>query len=226
VNVLSLFSGVGGMDRGLETAGIHPVGFCELDPKARGVLARHWPDVPAWGDVTTYEPEALRGTVDIVAGGSPCQDLSVAGRGSGLGGERSGLFWHLCRVADSVAAPWILWENVRGALSSNAGADFAAVLWGITGAWTQVPADGWRSAGVLVGPHRTAVWRVLDAQHFGVPQRRARVFVVAGARGVGAIPVLFERDGGAGLLLRSERRGKSLPAGLRAALRATATGAP
>ena len=194
MKVLSLFSGVGGMDMGLERAGHEIVGMCEIDKKARSVLARHWPDVPIHDDVTTFETEEWYGRVDLVAGGSPCQDLSVAGKRKGLDGERSGLFWHQCRIADSVAADWFLWENVAGALTSNDGADFAAVLWGITGALPGVPDGGWRSAGICVGPKRTAVWRLLDAQYFGVAQRRRRVFVVAGPRGECQPEILLESE--------------------------------
>ncbi len=231
MNVLSLFSGCGGMDLGLANAGMTHVGMCEIDPTARSVLARHWPDVPIWEDVTDVHacscvrlPEHQLGaddrvrpgarnegvtpgrcvdcggisrgtTVDVVAGGSPCQDLSVAGRRAGLDGGRSGLFWHQCRIADSVAAPWVLWENVAGAFSSNDGADFAAVLWGLTGTLPDVPDGGWRTAGVVVGPKRTAVWRLLDARWFGVAQRRRRVFVVAGPRGQCRPEVLLEPEG-------------------------------
>jgi len=195
VNVLSLFSGVGGLcSLGLGAAGHDVVGLCEIDAKARSVLRRHHPDTPIWEDVTTLDGSALHGRVDIVAGGSPCQDLSVAGRRAGLDGERSGLFWHQCRIAAEVAAPWVLWENVAGALSSNDGEDFAAVLWGLTGFRPAVPEDGWRKVGVCVGPDRTAVWRLLDARWFGVAQRRRRVFVVAGPRDLCGPEVLVEPE--------------------------------
>lgn len=184
MRVLSLFSGVGGLcSLGLGAAGHDVVGMCEIDAKARSVLRRHHPDTPIWEDVTTLDGKSLYGRVDLVAGGSPCQDLSVAGRRAGLDGARSGLFWHQCRIADQSAARWVLWENVAGALTSNNGADFAAVLWGITGAYPRVPDGGWRTAGVVAGPKRWAVWRLLDAQYFGVAQRRRRVFVIGCARG-------------------------------------------
>lgn len=204
MRVLSLFSGAGGLDLGLEAAGMSIVAQCEIDPHARSVLRRHWPFSPLHDDVTTLDPEEFRGRVDLVAGGSPCQDLSVAGRRGGLDGARSGLFWRQCRIADSVAAPWVLWENVAGAFSSNDGADFAAVLWGLTGALPRVPDGGWRTAGVVVGPKRTAVWRLLDARWFGVAQRRRRVFVVAGPRGLCGPEVLLEPEG---------VRGDSVPSG-------------
>jgi DNA (cytosine-5)-methyltransferase 1 len=195
VNILSLFSGVGGMDLGLERAGHEVVGMCEIDKHARSVLARHWPDVPIHDDVTTLETEDWNGRVDVVAGGSPCQDLSVAGKRGGLDGERSGLFWHQCRIADETGAGWVVWENVAGALSSNKGADFSAVLWGLTGAFVELP-DGkrWGKSGFIVGPKRAAVWRLFDAQWFGVAQRRRRAFVVAGPRGQCGPEILFESE--------------------------------
>lgn len=195
MRVLSLFSGVGGMDLGLERAGHEIVAMCEIDRHARGVLAYHWPNIPLHEDVTTLDGSQYRGSVDVVSGGSPCQDLSVAGRRKGLDGARSGLFWHQCRIADECAAPWFLWENVPGALSSNMGADFAAVLWGITGAYPRVPDGGWHNSGVIVGPKRWAVWRVLDAQYFGVPQRRRRVFVIGGPRTDMRPEILLESSG-------------------------------
>jgi DNA (cytosine-5)-methyltransferase 1 len=195
MKVLSLFSGVGGMDLGLERAGHEIVAMCEIDKHARGVLAHHWPLIPLHTDVTTLNGKQYHGSIDIVSGGSPCQDLSVAGRRKGLDGARSGLFWHQCRIADECAAPWFLWENVPGALSSNSGADFAAVLWGITGAQARVPDGGWGNQGVIVGPKRWAVWRVLDAQWFGVAQRRKRVFVVGGPRTDCRPEILLESSG-------------------------------
>lgn len=194
MRVLSLFSGVGGLDQGLETAGHEIVGMCEVDEKPRSVLRYHWPDTFIYDDVTTLDGSLFHGRVDLVAGGSPCQDLSVAGRRAGLDGERSGLFWHQCRIAAQSGARWVLWENVAGALSSNNGEDFAAVLWGLTGCQPAVPEDGWRSVGVCVGPERTAVWRLLDARWFGVPQRRRRVYVVAGPRGECGPEILLEPE--------------------------------
>jgi len=197
VRVLSLFSGAGGMDYGLEQAGHEVVGLCEILERPRSVLRRHYPGVPLHDDVTTLDGRQFRGRVDIVSGGSPCQDLSVAGHGRGLAGERSGLFWHQCRIAQECDAKWVIWENVPGALRSNGGEDFAAVLWGLTGVRPTVPKNGWRSTGLCVGGERSAVWRVLDAQHFGVPQRRRRVFVVAGPRDECGLEVLVEREVGA-----------------------------
>ena len=172
MNVLSLFSGVGGFDLGLENAGMKTIYQCEWDKHATRILERHWPQVPRWGDISTLTAkEILRhGTPpDVVAWGSPCQDLSVAGKRAGLEGERSGLFHEGIRIINELRKetnneyPKIsIWENVAGALSSNRGADFGVIL------------DEMAKAGAMV-----IEWALLDAQHFGIPQRRRRVFVIA-----------------------------------------------
>jgi DNA (cytosine-5)-methyltransferase 1 len=168
LRVLSLFSGVGGFDLGLERAGMTTVAQVEWDPKCQSVLRRHWPNVPKWHDVADVRGADLP-DCDLVAFGSPCQDLSVAGKRAGMvaGETRSGLFFEAIRIIkelqeDGRPPAWVVWENVVGALSSNRGHDFAAVL------------DALGELGAV-----DIQWRVLDAQHFGVPQRRRRVFVVA-----------------------------------------------
>jgi DNA (cytosine-5)-methyltransferase 1 len=172
MNVVSLFSGVGGFDLGLEAASMKTIYQCEWDKHARSILDRHWPLVPKWGDITTLTAtEILRHgqNPDVIAWGSPCQDLSVAGKRAGLEGERSGLFHEGMRIIKELrketnnAYPRIsIWENVAGALSSNRGADFGIIL------------DEMAQAGAMV-----IEWAMLDAQHFGIPQRRRRVFVIA-----------------------------------------------
>jgi len=172
MKVLSLFSGVGGMDQGLEAAGMETIYQCEWDKNATSILERHWPNVPKWGDVSTLTAkEVLRhgNKPDVVAWGSPCQDLSVAGKRAGLDGERSNLFHEGIRIIKELREetnneyPRIsIWENVVGALSSNRGADFGVIL------------DEMAEAGAMV-----IEWAVVDAQYFGIPQRRRRVFVIA-----------------------------------------------
>ena len=186
---LELFAGAGGMSLGLETAGWRCVAHAEIEPHARAVLRHRWPDVPLYGDVAELDGTQFRG-VTMVTGGSPCQDLSIAGKRAGMtegSGTRSSLFFEQVRIWNESEAPYILWENVYGAFSSNAGRDFAAVLSALVGGAVPVPADGWVRAGVVAGPTGVAAWRVLDAQYFGVPQRRRRVFVL-GVRGGGVDP--------------------------------------
>jgi DNA (cytosine-5)-methyltransferase 1 len=171
MKVLSLFSGVGGFDMGLENAGMETVFQCEWDKHANSILHKHWPDVPKWDDVSTLTGKHILAhapVIDVVAWGSPCQDLSVAGKRAGLEGGRSGLFHEGIRIIKELQEesngqyPRIsIWENVVGALSSNGGADFGVIL------------DQMAEAGALA-----IEWSVLDAQHW-VPQRRRRVFVIA-----------------------------------------------
>ena len=172
MKVLSLFSGVGGFDMGLENAGMQTVFQCEWDKHANTILNKHWPHVPKWEDVSTLTGKHIltqAPVIDVVAWGSPCQDLSVAGKRSGLEGERSGLFHEGIRIIKELRKesngqyPRIsIWENVVGALNSNRGADFGIII------------NEMAEAGALV-----IEWAVLDAQYFGVPQRRRRVFVIA-----------------------------------------------
>lgn len=192
---VELFAGAGGLSLGLEAAGFEPVAHCEIEPHARAVLRYRWPQVRLDGDVSQVNGADFQG-VTLVSGGSPCQDLSVAGKRAGLAGARSGLFHQQVRIWQESGAPYLLWENVLGALSSNAGQDFAAVLSAIVGTAIAVPADGWRSGGVAGGPDAVAAWRVLDLQHFGPPQRRVRVFIVAArAGGVDPAEVLALSEG-------------------------------
>jgi site-specific DNA-cytosine methylase len=184
-----LFAGAGGLSMGLELAGWDAVAHAEIEPHARAVLRKHWPDCRLDGDVSAVNGADYRGTT-LLSGGSPCQDLSVAGKRSGMtegSGTRSSLYFEQVRIWQESGAPYFLWENVLGAFSSNNGRDFAAVLSALVGAAIPVPADGWQSGGVAAGPTGVAAWRVLDAQFFGVSQRRRRVFVL-GARAGGVDP--------------------------------------
>jgi DNA (cytosine-5)-methyltransferase 1 len=201
-----LFAGAGGMSLGLHRAGMDCAFHAEIADFPRRVLTHRFPDVPLYGDVMALngaELTAKHGAIDLLAGGSPCQDLSVAGKRKGMtegSGTRSSLFYEQLRLWEETNAQYLLWENVAGALSSNGGRDFAAVLSAIVGATVAVPRDGWggdeSGGGVASGPRAVAAWRLLDAQWFGVPQRRLRVFVL-GARAGGCDPaeVLLEPQG-------------------------------
>jgi DNA (cytosine-5)-methyltransferase 1 len=175
----SLFSGVGGIDLGLRRAGFDDVAWmCEIDPQCQDVLRRQYPDVHIHGDIETFQPSSK---VDVVSFGSPCQDLSIAGKGAGLAGTRSGLFYEAIRVVAETQPEIALWENVPGALSSNRGADFLAVL------------RAFRDIGAVdIG------WRVLDAQWLGVAQRRRRLFLVADFRARRAGEILALEQGVSG----------------------------
>jgi DNA-cytosine methyltransferase len=202
---VELFAGMGGLSLGLDRAGMQCVAHVEYSPGLpRRVLRHRWPTTPLLYDVQLTHGGWLvneYGPVDILSGGSPCQDLSVAGLREGLTGDRSVLFYEQIRVWQEVCAAQdsdclLLWENVDGARSSNGGADFGAVLSAIVGASIAIPTDGWRSAGVAAGPSAIAAWRVLDAQFFGVPQRRSRVFIVATRTGsLDPSQVLFDAEG-------------------------------
>ena len=190
LTAVSLFAGVGGFDLAMQRNGIDVVAAVEIDDKARAVLARRFPDTRLFPDVTKVSAHDLRdaGFVPdrgIITGGFPCQDLSVAGRRKGLAGERSGLFWHIIRLVDELHPRWIVLENVPGLLSSEGGRDMGIVL------------------GALGDSGYGVAYRVLDAQHFGVPQRRRRVFIVAGRRAgtadsTGPVQILLEPEGSAG----------------------------
>ena len=165
LTAVSLFAGVGGFDLAMQRNGIDVVATVEIDKAARGVLQYQFPNAQHFNDVTEVTGEQLRdaGFVPergIITGGFPCQDLSVAGKRAGLAGGRSGLFWEIVRLADELQPKYLVLENVPGLLSSNAGRDFGTVL------------------GALVDLGYGVAYSILDAQHFGVPQRRRRVFIV------------------------------------------------
>ena len=166
----SLFAGVGGFDIGFEAAGWKCEFQVEWDKHCQQTLQHHWPDVPKWWDVSNVKGTELP-PVDLITFGSPCQDLSVAGNRAGLQleGGRSNLFYEATRIIKEMRdgtgnnfPRWAIWENVPGAFSSNKGADFGSVL------------DEMANIGAVA-----VEWNCLDAQFFGVPQRRRRVFVIA-----------------------------------------------
>jgi len=173
---LSVCSGIEAASVAWHPLSWEPAAFAEIDPFPSAVLAHHYPQVPNHGDFTTIQAEQLGGAVDLLVGGTPCQSFSVAGLRRGLADDRGNLALQFALLAERVRPRWVLWENVPGVLSSNGGRDFGSIL----GALEQL-GYGW-------------AYRVLDAQYFGVPQRRRRVFVV-GCLGDfrRAAAVLFER---------------------------------
>lgn len=198
---LSLFSGMEAAHLAWSPLGWTCVGVAEVDPAACALLRHRLPHVPNLGDVTAITDAAIAklGRIDVLIGGSPCQDLSVAGKRAGLAGSRSSLFHEQLRIFNAArhlcGARWLVWENVPGAFSSNAGRDFAVVVGALAGCELNVPSDGWGNEGVALGDNGLVEWSVLDAQWFGVAQRRRRVFAVLDTGNwADRPPVLLERD--------------------------------
>lgn len=171
-----------------------------------------------YGDIKTLSGSTLP-PVDVIIGGSPCQDLSVAGKRAGLAGERSNLFLEQIRIVkemqnatDGVYPRYMVWENVPGALSSNRGEDFRQVLQEIIGIQENrlIPRpEKWRTSGCILGDGYSVAWRILDAQFWGVPQRRRRIALVADFRGQSAQEILFIRRGLQGNPAPPEKAGKA-----------------
>lgn len=221
MRVGSLFSGIGGLDLGLERAGMKVQWQVEIDPFRRRVLKQHWPDVEQFEDVrdisyttktnirqqsNATETGGDLSCVDLLCGGFPCQDLSVAGRRAGIRAERSGLFFEFARLAGELRPDWLLIENVPGLLSSNQGKDFQTVL------------ETLSELGYV------CAWRILDSRYFGVPQRRRRVYIVGHIRADYAAAVLFEPKGGAGDTQAGREAGKRVAYALTGSPRGTGDG--
>lgn len=176
LTVGSTFAGIGGFDLGFERAGMETIWTAETDRNCNTILARHFPEAVRYEDVRHVTRDAVR--PDVITGGFPCQDLSVAGRRAGLAGERSGLFHEFHRIVGELAPEWFIIENVPGLLSSQGGEDMQTII----------------DAMVELG--YGLAWRSLDAQFFNLAQRRERVFIVgrAGADVRSAAQVLFEPE--------------------------------
>ena len=183
---LSLFSGIEAATVAWQHLGWECVAVAEIEPFPCRLLAHHYPDVPNLGDVTKITKEQIEalGHIDVVIFGSPCQDLSMAGKRKGLKNEdgsvtRSGLFFAAIDIFRWSGARFALWENVPGAYSSNKGRDFAAVVSEMAGLDNlDVPRNGWGTAGCAVGDNGLLEWACLDAQFAGLAQRRKRVFAI------------------------------------------------
>lgn len=207
----SLCSGIEAASVAWEPLGWQPAWFAEIEPFPCAVLTHHWPHVTNHGDMTLLVGKILSGEVeapDILVGGTPCQAFSVAGLRGSLDDERGNLTLVLIRILDAIdfirarngQPPCILvWENVPGVLNTKDNA-FGCFLGGLAGESLPLEPAGkkWTNAGAVFGPSREIAWRILDAQYFGVPQRRRRVFAVASAGNIAAAEVLFERKSQAG----------------------------
>ena len=189
-------------------SGITPLWASEIEPFPIRVTTKRLPEVKHYGDVCALDGAKLP-PVDIITFGSPCQDMSIAGKRKGLKGSRSNLFYQAVRIVkemrcktDGKYPRFVVWENVLGAFSSNKGKDFKAVLeeiYKIKNPGVYVPESAkWRNAGEIMGDNFSVAWRVFDAQFWGVPQRRKRIYLVADFAGGSAGKILFESEGVSG----------------------------
>ncbi len=229
----SLFDGSGGFPLGGLLAGITPVWASEIEPFPIRVTTRRFPNMKHYGDISQMDGGKIE-PVDIITFGSPCTDMSIAGKRAGLDGAQSSLFYQAIRIIKEMRCAtngryprWICWENVIGAFSSNRGRDFKAVLEAVIGIiepGAEVPMpekDRWPYADIYMGERWSVAYRTFDAQHWGVPQRRRRVYLVGDLAGQRAGQVLFESEGLSGYSaegFRSWQRAAGDPAaGFRAA---------
>ena len=204
----SLFDGSGGFPLGGLISGITPVWASEIEPFPIRVTTKRLPFMKHYGDVSKMNGADVE-PVDIITFGSPCQDMSIAGRREGLDGSRSSLFYEAVRIVKEMRCKtngryprYIVWENVPGAFSSNKGADFQSVLeevCSVKGYEIHTPRpERWPTAGEIVADDFSLAWRVFDAQYWGVPQRRKRIYLVADLAGGSAGKILFESEGVSG----------------------------
>ena len=198
----SLFDGSGGFPLAATICGMIPVWASEVEPFPIRVTTKNFPNMKHLGDISKINGKDIE-PVDIITFGSPCQDMSIAGRRTGLNASRSGLFFEAIRIIKEMRNAtngkyprYIIWENVTGAFSSNKGADFKSVIEEICSIKEHkidVPKPKrWGNAGEIVGDDFSAAWRVFDAQYWGVPQRRKRIYLIADFAGKSAGKILFE----------------------------------
>lgn len=177
MRVGSLFSGIGGFDLAAHRAGHEVVWQSENDSSASETLAKNFPEIPNLGDIHEIDADRIDTELDLLVGGFPCQDYSVAGKGKGLAGDRGALWWEFHRLIGDIRPTWVLGENVPGLLYGGRRADFETIV---------------RS---LANLGYGVVWTILDAQYFGVPQRRRRVFIVGHLGGIPRPEVLALAEG-------------------------------
>lgn len=209
----SLFSGSGGFELAGSKCGIKPVWASEIEPFPILVTATRFPNMERFGDIKKMDGRLIP-KVDIITGGSPCQDMSIAGKREGLDGSRSNLFREQIRIVKEmresdkasgrrgmeVRPRYMVWENVPGAFSSSRGEDFRCVLEEICRvadaevSIPRPPKNKWSNSGTIMGDGYSVAWRVLDAQYWGVPQRRKRIYLVADFGGRSAPEILFEQN--------------------------------
>ena len=231
IKVGSLFDGIGGAPLAAIMSGAEPVWAAEIEKIPVSITERHFPDMKHYGDVTQINGAELE-PVDVIIGGSPCQDLSIAGGRAGLEGERSGLFMDQVRIVkemrnatrretedgtDELTRPrYMVWENVPGTFSSNKGEDFRAVLEEVCRIGEEEvsiprpPKGKWSKSGSILGDGYSVAWRQVDAQHWGVPQRRRLIYLVADFGGRSAPEICFERESVSGDIAEGGEAGQGI----------------
>ncbi len=214
----SLFDGSGGFPLAAIFCGIKPIWSSEVEPFPIRVTQKNLPQVKQLGDIKDINGSEIE-HVDIISFGSPCQDLSIAGKRAGLEGKKSNLFYEAIRVIKEMRCKsngkyprYLLWENVPGAFSSNKGEDFRCVLEEVTrikdSTVKLTRPKKWERAGEILGDNFSLAWRVLDAKYFGVPQRRRRIFLVADLDGGSSREILFEQKSLSGNTSEGYEKGK------------------
>lgn len=177
LKVLDLFSGIGGFSFGLERSGFETVAFCEIDKHCQKVLNKHWPDVPVYNDVKGVTSERFKSDgisgIDVITGGFPCADISIAGKGKGIQGEQSGLWFEYHRIISDLRPKYAIVENVSALL----GRGLSTILGGLA----------------MLG--YDAAWTIFDSQYFGTPQRRRRVYIFAVRNGISTDADIFRLVG-------------------------------
>ncbi|WP_461257196.1 DNA cytosine methyltransferase [Treponema sp. R80B11-R83G3] len=216
----SLFDGIGGFPLAAVREGLLPIWASEIAPVPISITKKHFPDMRHLGDIRKINGAEIE-PVDIISFGSPCQDLSISGKRAGLNGERSGLFLEALRVIKEMRIATkrkyptgIVWENVTGVFSSNKGRDFQTIIEEITkiampGISIPRPSGKfkWLASGFVLGDNFSLAWRTLDAQYWGVAQRRRRIFIVADFTSQRAAEILFEQESEKGNFEKGKKAG-------------------
>lgn len=225
ITYASVCSGIEAVSVAWKDLNLKPIWFSEIEPFPCAVLAHHYPDIPNYGDMTTLPDRILSGEIeapDILVSGTPCQAFSVAGLRNSLNDERGNLTLVFVRILNAINIirrrsglpdAIVLWENVPGVLSTRDNA-FGCFLAALLGESKELVPTGrsWTGAGIVRSDQREIAWRILDAQYFGVPQRRRRVFLVAGNRDRRVAQILFEQPGESGNPKQGGKEGKESPA--------------
>lgn len=227
----SLFDGIAGFPLAAAQNGIKTIWASEIVGDCIDIVKKHFPEIQHLGDITKINGGEIP-PVDIISFGSPCQNLSTAGNQKGLDGEKSQLFFEAIRIIYEMRGAtngkypkYIIWENVAGAFSSNKGQDFRRVLEEITKTYIPMPnSRRWATSGMVRSVAGSTAWRQLDAQYWGVPQRRKRIYLVHDFNGERAPEILFECESVLGYTAQGRTEGKNIAGSAGNSVEATGTG--